>query len=248
MKHRIQTAFDQVQASDALKAQTKQAIYRKTNGYGQEKARVSRLAAGFLVLLLAISGYFSYTIPVAAISMDINPSIELEVNLYDRVITAQGYNDAGTAVVEELNLNNMAYLDAINAILANEQMLAYLNRDNLLEITVVSGSEKKNATMEQCISSETEIASEHIHCSDNREEIDQAHAAGLSCGKYRVFLQLQELYPELTPEDVQDLSMKELQKMLGQEYLNNQSHDQEGNGNSNGHGHGQGHDNHVGNE
>lgn len=41
-----------------------------------------------------------------------------------------------------------------------------------------------------------------------------AHEAGLSFGKYRAYLELKELDPEITPDDIRDLSMREIQDMI----------------------------------
>ena len=46
--------------------------------------------------------------------------------------------------------------------------------------------------------------------------LDQAHELGMSCGKYRAFLQLQELDPTITPEQVQNMTMREIRDLLNQ--------------------------------
>ena len=41
-----------------------------------------------------------------------------------------------------------------------------------------------------------------------------AHEAGLSFGKYRAYLELKELDPDITPDDIRDLSMREIQDLI----------------------------------
>lgn len=41
-----------------------------------------------------------------------------------------------------------------------------------------------------------------------------AHEAGLSCGKYRAFLELQLLDPDITPEAVQGMTMREIRELI----------------------------------
>lgn len=41
-----------------------------------------------------------------------------------------------------------------------------------------------------------------------------AHEAGLSCGKYRVFSELQLLDPDITPETVQGMTMREIRALI----------------------------------
>ena len=46
------------------------------------------------------------------------------------------------------------------------------------------------------------------------EEVDEAHAAGLSHGKYRAYLELQALAPDITIEEVQGMTMREIQELV----------------------------------
>ncbi len=40
-----------------------------------------------------------------------------------------------------------------------------------------------------------------------------AHSSGLSYGKYRAFLELQSVAPDITPEQVQDMTMREIRDL-----------------------------------
>ena len=46
------------------------------------------------------------------------------------------------------------------------------------------------------------------------EEVENAHEAGFSCGKYKVFLEIQELDPRITAKEVKNMSMKEMRDLL----------------------------------
>lgn len=45
-------------------------------------------------------------------------------------------------------------------------------------------------------------------------ELAAAHQAGLSYGKYRVFLEARALDPSLTPQDVKDMSMRQIRDLI----------------------------------
>ena len=42
----------------------------------------------------------------------------------------------------------------------------------------------------------------------------EAHHLSLSCGKYRAFLEVQALYPDITPEEIQGMTMREIRTLL----------------------------------
>lgn len=165
-------------------------------------------------MLLGAAGYFTYTTPVAAISLDINPSIELTVNRFDRVIAATGYNADGEQVVAALDLKNKSYTAAMNAVLQDDTVASYLKDDGILEVTLTSGSQETMQQMQNCICAQTSVAAGQIYCTDRREEVEAAHAAGVSFGKYRAFLELQKIDPDVTVEEIKTLSMREIRERI----------------------------------
>ena len=80
------------------------------------------------------------------------------------------------------------------------------------EITVVCGSMQRARAMEDCLSQRVSSAS--IHCSENHHEVEQAHEAGLSVGRYRLLLELQKQDPNITADDIAGLSMAQIRAML----------------------------------
>lgn len=218
MERKIKAAFDSVHAEASLKEETKNRIAKKTRGFEKRPSgnfrRAAALAACFLVLLLGAAGYFTYTTPVAAISLDINPSIELTVNRFDRVIHATGYNADGEQVVAELDLKNKNYTAAMNAVLQDDTVASCLKDDGILEVTLTSDSQETMQNMQNCICAQTTVTAGQIYCTNRREEVEAAHAAGVSFGKYRAFLELQKVDPDVTAEEIQNLSMREIRERI----------------------------------
>lgn len=80
-----------------------------------------------------------------------------------------------------------------------------------MESVTIRDQERLTA-VEDCISHH-----ENAVCySGNSEEAKEAHDCGLSLGKYRAFLELKELDPNITPEDIQGWSMKEIQNRISE--------------------------------
>lgn len=51
-------------------------------------------------------------------------------------------------------------------------------------------------------------------CAGNSDEVAAAHSLGLSYGKYKVFLELQALDPDITIEDIRGLTMRQIRDMI----------------------------------
>ena len=214
MDDKLKQAFDQIHADEILRSDTKKILIEKTDGYRKSRRSVSRMvyavAAGIAAVILIAGGGISYFTPVAAISIDINPSIELQVNPYDRVIDCIGYNEDGTRVAQQLDVKHMNYADAVDQVLENEEIEEYLEDDNLLEVTVAGDSEKRTDRIHSCISRKKHVDAEHVHNFGDNSDIDKAHSSGLSIGKYRMYCHMHEEDPDVTVDHVYRHSMREL--------------------------------------
>lgn len=106
MRDRLKQAFDAVHAEEALKERTKAFVAQQTRGHARRRPALRpSLAAAFACLcLLFTGGYWLYFTPTATISIDINPSIELGVNRFNRVVSVEGYNADGVKLAGELSV------------------------------------------------------------------------------------------------------------------------------------------------
>lgn len=102
---------------------------------------VRRIAAACAcVALLCVTGAFSLLCPAAYIGINVNPSIELTTNLFDRVLTATARNADAEAVLSGLKLRNVDLDTAVSAIIGSLVQHEYLkNGEGEIRITVHSG-------------------------------------------------------------------------------------------------------------
>lgn len=218
MQDSFQRAFGQLKAEEALKEKTKAFLRNKTNGYRKRYFfPIKQMAtAACLILLLFVGGYFVYFTPVAFISLDINPSLELGVNRFSKVVSVESYNEEGAQLAASFSLILLDYRTAINGLLETEEIQLLLSRDELLSITITGEDEERNkdilTQVEQCTQAQKNI----YCCTADSQELQEAHEAGLSVGKYRAFLQLQAVDPTVTPEDVQGMTMREIRERIAQ--------------------------------
>lgn len=217
MNDRIREAFDQVHAEENLKVGARAFLTRKTRGYrrsGRGYRRLVPVLACFLLLLAGWGGYRLYFTPTSVISIDINPSMELEVNRFDRVIAVRGYNPDGEALASSMNVKYLDYAEAVERVLDDPRVAEYLSGDAILSIVVAGEDERQSEAILSEISARTEKCRNAYCYAADFEVVAEAHAHGLSCGKYRMFLEAQALDPDLSIQDVQGMTMKEIQSRI----------------------------------
>lgn len=251
MRDELRKAFDSVRASRELKENTLERVMGNRGGRRRPAAAARRGLAAAACLVLALAGwggYWLYFTPTAAISIDVNPSLELGINRFDRVVSVEGYNADGQALAAQLSVTHLNYEQAVEQILDTQEIAALLAQDEVLTITVTGSNEGQCGRILSCMEEET-AHSPNIHCHGAaREELEAAHDCGLSYGKYRAYLELLALDPTVTPEEIQGMTMREIREMIqalssGQQpsQSGGQDQNQGQGGGSGGHGQGGGH-------
>lgn len=219
MNKAMKELFGPVRAEEDLKDRTRARLAERTRGYTRTPAKrrgYPAYAAACACLALALlGGRWLYFTPTAAISMDINPSIELSVNRFDRVIAVTGFNEDGQKLSNELDVKYRNYAQAVEQILRHDSITALLSVGEVMAITVAGPDEQQSAKLLSVVEA-CAAGRGNIDCHSARpEEVAAAHEAGLSCGKYRAFLELRRLDPDVTPEAVQGMTMREIRDRIG---------------------------------
>lgn len=253
MDDRMREAFAQVRAEDALKNRTLAYLARETGGWRAAPRRRPRplltAAACAACLLMTLGSFWLYFTPAAYISVDVNPSLELTVNRFDRVIAVEGRNDDGTALAASLDLRFLDYTAALEQVLDSDTIADLLAQNEPLSITVAGDDEARTAEMLSQVSAcASDRGTAYCHAAD-LQTAKAAHDQGLSCGKYQMLLALQALDPTVTAEDVRDRTMEQLRSWLAQlegspapqQGQAGSGQGQTGSGQAAGHGHGHGH-------
>ncbi len=219
MENRIHDTFDIIKADSTLKESTKQFLSKRNqenlhpHRHPVVKYTVSAVCA-LLIAAIAGLGYSWMKRPVSYVSIDVNPSIELALNRFDRVVYAESYNAEGREILDSLSLKWKKYKDAIDLVIGCEEMQAYLVDQSELVLTVAAapGHEAELITgVGECTG--------HMGrgCRNTQADItvaDQAHENGLSCGKYNAYLQLIQYDGSITLDDCREMSMDQIQEKL----------------------------------
>lgn len=217
--NRIREAFDCIEASQELKASTKEFLRdaRQRQSRRAGGRRLSRAAfrlgtvCAMLVLFVGIGSYALLWTPVAYVSIDVNPSLELELNRLDRVISGRAYNEDGERILESVSVKGMRYEDAIERIVGSEEMQPYLTPEGALTFTVATDSAPKEERMLADIAQSSGCL-EHggISVRADMSLVGEAHENGFSLGKYLAYQILLRYEPGLPAQDCNEMSMSQI--------------------------------------
>ena len=220
MAGKIHNAFDNIKANSQLKQSTKQFISEKYNDktlfVRHRPGLQKRFAIIFMALIIVagVSGYLLVKTPVSYISIDVNPSIELALNRFDRVVSVTAYNAEGEEVIKDLPLKGKIYTSAIDTIVESKTMDIYLTENSELIFTIAAKSSHENKI-------NTGIKNRCVHPGHSSQSVttdtgivQDAHNCGLSIGKYYAYLQLLQYDNTITTDDCHNMSMSEIQGLI----------------------------------
>lgn len=211
----IQKSLENIQASEELKQNTLQYLHEQQH----RRCRVRpRFAPGYamvmicLILFMGAGGYSWYRKPVSYISVDVNPSIELHINRFGRVVSTEAYNDDGRDVIENVSLKNVSYMKAIDRLLMDENYSRYLKEDSRLVFTVVS--DRPEEIVEELTGNKLSKRYGALVYTSDSSCMHVAHRHEMSFGKYRTYLELLEYDDSVTIEDCHGMTMGELRDRI----------------------------------
>lgn len=208
MKTRVREAFTPVRAGEQMKREVLLSIRSKRHPV----LRRSFVAVALLLALLSFGGYTYYT-PVDLLSIDINPSIELEINRYERVIGWNTFDEEAQSIAAESRLRHRGVEEALTSILAS-RYLSENEEKPLIQLTLASRSPlREERIFETMLRWGAQSSAEVICKRSSLEHVRAAHRSGLSLGKYHSYLLLSE-EEELTLEEVREMTMREIHERM----------------------------------
>lgn len=212
----IHNALGGIHAEDELKTRTKAAVAAAVESKKRARRRMTAAvssAACAVIFSAAAIGWNIYYTPVYALGIDINPSLELGINRFDRVVSVTGYNEDGIALAESADIKNMSYTDAVDTLLNSDAVKEYTDGGADVVVTVNGGSESKTGEMVTAV--ESCHSASGMHCYGmSSEDADEARSLGLSMGKYGAYLELKKYDPDITADEVASMTMRDLRERI----------------------------------
>lgn len=197
--------------------------YEKSEGISMKKGIVF---ATSLALLLGMGGFgYSYATPTDYLTLDINPSIKLTTNRYNKVLEVESLNSDGEAISKDLKVKNKSVKDAIKLLVESATDNGYIvkNDDNAVMITSTSDEVLNDAEVgvEEGLKEEeienTEVIKENI----NKERFEEAERLGISPGKVNLIQKLQAVSPDVTLDEYANAPVKDIMKKIKEQRVIN---------------------------
>lgn len=190
--------------------------------------KAASLAAAVACMMLVIGGgSFAYYSPSTYVSLDINPSIEYRVNMFNRVISANAANNDGTEILEEIgtnNLKNKTITEAVEMTLDQICEEGYLDSDD--GGVVITASHKNMEKAKNTIQTLEKTANKSLE-KNNREAVVAAEAVGqelvreaaelgVTPGKLNLIRKMMECVPDSDNIDMQEWLGKSVREIMAQ--------------------------------
>ena len=190
---------------------------------GIQNKKMKRILVGtcsvFALSLLAAGGYTYYKMPVNYVSLDINPSVEIGLNAFDKVVDVEAANTDGQALIQENNLLNLSVEEAIDSLVQEATDQGFVKEDGstVIAVTAESDNEEKAQELQQAssngvnlaMSAKNSIATVYSDCSDLAVRTE-AKEMGISPGKYKLIKMMQSLDSDITVEQYKDAKVSEI--------------------------------------
>lgn len=194
------------------------------------RVAITALAACLALVIFGIGGVAWAAQPYAFVTIDVNPSLELGINRFDRVASATAFNADGEQILSEANVEGMSYEDALAAL--GSELQPYLSEGSAVEITISCNDAAHAARYEQigrlCLDSS---GAEQVHCSHaGTDEHHAANEAGLGVNRYRLYQELLAQGVDISLEEAQAMSASELRALLADDAEYDETRGEGGNG------------------
>lgn len=195
-------------------------------------------AAAALMMAAAPFGYQSWALaqPVAVVTVDINPSVELTLNKQDTVIGVKGVNADGEQVLKDVDWKGQDLTNVIQQVTAeaiDEEKLDPADEAGAVVVAVAPAKDEELPTevadsirddaaeavsdvLDDEAKADNESRKAHVTVLEATAAERQAAAeAGLTPGKYLIWKQIQEKLPEVQAADLLEMGPGKLLHSLG---------------------------------
>lgn len=222
MRDRIQSAFACVRADAGLVNSTAACLHREMEKRKQREQRFTRpglkiVFAAIAAMTVGIFAHGLYFTADAHVSIDVNPSVELTINRFDRVIGAYAFNEDGVRILSGADLRWKTYNEAAGLVLSRIESGGYLTQDAIVSVTVQAANSDKEQvlcdTLRQFVAERTMPAYATAEVFPvTSEDWSDAHGCNMSPARYLAIRELMEVDGEATLEAYSDSGISQIRQ------------------------------------
>jgi hypothetical protein len=194
--------------------------------------KIASMAAAILIFIGIGIGAHAYNSPYSYINVDINPSVEITTNVFDRIIDIKALNTDGEKVIAHGSYKNHKIKDGIDELLKSAVDEGYLRKEkvegdttiipeNAVMFTVSSKNEGKVPKIEEEIKAVTndelkasKVISEVVVENVSLEKHNKAEGNHMSPGKILLLERLQQAVPDIKAEDYKNAPVRDILKII----------------------------------
>ncbi len=231
MEDNMRKAFDAIRAEDALKQTTLSHLKEKVFDPTPKSKKIFNtlkprfyarmIVATSLVVLLLFVGSFSYNsyfTAYAYVDIDINPSIGLSLNQFDRVISVSAYNDEGQDIVSAVDLEHKTYEDATKLLVDQIHTAGYAQGDDALTVTVQSPDATKQTHIIEALQKDlSSCVEQHMVSNVSVFPVDSStkmasHNLNVSPARYMAVQEANVVDPTINMEGCRNMSLTQIKQ------------------------------------
>ncbi len=209
--------------SDCKEQKGRVVYMEKTKKKRSIAARIAAVAAAFVVIAAGVTGFQIYRTNyrvASVVELDVNPSIEIQVNGKEKVIDVIGRNKDGQTVIGNMDFKGSGLDVTVNALIGSMLRNGYLSElANSILISVDNDDAAKGADLERRLAAEINeilqsntfegaVLSQQI--SDNADLKKLAEQYDITVGKAQLIQQIAAKNPLYNFADLTTLSINEL--------------------------------------
>lgn len=232
LEQRLRTAMDHA-APDALDRILASCEAQKGIVIPMEQARKPRrrrwaslAVAAALAVVCCVFGLTSWrgaNAVASVVSLDVNPSIQLQVSKNEKVLSAEALNEDARVILDGMDLKGTQLKVAVNAIVGSLLQNGYLDRlSSAILISVEDDDAQRAARLESDLTAEVGTALENASAgaailsqilSMDTGLQAQAQSSSISVGKAAMIRDIQALNSQLDFDALSALSVEELKQL-----------------------------------
>jgi hypothetical protein len=242
----FKSAVNHIHAKENMKRKTEEylmdnlsAISAAPNQVRKKSLLMKRVIAvacsAVFVCGTSLGAYAYYKTPTSYLSLDINPSVELGVNAFGKVVSAMAYNNDGKTILDGQNVMGSSVKSAVSTLVKSAAQKGFVAKDGSTVIAVTSETDNSSTATDledaAAQGADSAVKSEGDTATVQKENValerrDEARKLGITPGKLNLIQKLQALDPSITVDEYKDAKVTDIMKKsveLKKASLSNQS-------------------------